>query len=279
MGAFTSLWIFDVAQHRAAVAPALVQLVRGVGAAADTATRAALEREVATHRRSEAEFVEHYRTHRRLSEDLTALGAGLGVSVFAGPCELVREDLGVVDDDAVLDAVVPRIDGSCTSSMCPDRARCPLHPEGQHPCRAEMLMRFLQSVIEREHMTEEVVLGRHAYWLFFPQWYATLIGATDDDGYVDDEAFVVERLPTDRTLQLLLRLSKRGAAIGWGDGGFGEGLLGWLDETETRELATRLGALGSPPELDRDIERGLVAIGKVAARAAELQRGLILTRS
>jgi hypothetical protein len=56
------------------------------------------------------------------------------------------------------------------------------------------------------------------------------------------------RHEADPVLMGLLRLGRRGAAIGWADGGFGEGLLGWLDRDETATLVDALDAYPLGPD-------------------------------
>lgn len=55
---------------------------------------------------------------------------------------------------------------------------------------------------------------------------------------------------------LLARLCKRAGIWGWADGGFGEGLLGWLSAEEALQLAVALSAydLSAHASLPADLE-------------------------
>jgi hypothetical protein len=134
--------------------------------------------------------------------------------------------------------------------------KCPLHLLGQDRLRAEVLMRLFQSAFTSRCCTEPIWLGRRGQWYDLRNWYEMELGF---DGWTWPESETARCLTTDPVLGLLLRLSKRGAAIGWEDGGFGEGLSGWLDSDETARLAAGLNARASlrsstvPDEL-RDLD-------------------------
>jgi hypothetical protein len=100
-------------------------------------------------------------------------------------------------------------------------------------------MGLFQSAFASRCCGEPIWLGRDGQWYNLRNWYAMELGK---DGWDFSESETARCLATDPLLALLLRLSKRGAAIGWDDGGSGEGLLGWLDPNETVRLAAGLEA-------------------------------------
>lgn len=237
MGAFSSVCFFDSVRFERDVSPALLELVRNGAKNAGPIIDARLAAALTEARASEARHAEHYRRHRRPSDALLALGDGLGVDVF-GACELLS-GLAVLDDDLTLHSVRPLLGGPCASLACAHRSRCPLHGAGQDRCDAEALMTFLRETISSTCASEPTVLGRHAQWYDVIDWHAYESGREVSDA---DEHVLAHH----EELALLLRLFKRGAAIGWADGGYGEGLLGWLDADETRRLAATLAVL--PPD-------------------------------
>jgi hypothetical protein len=243
MGAFSELRWFDAVKLRDTVAPALRDVVEAgvvVGWLAEI-----LASRVAHARTVESRFPVHFQRHRRPTAQLEGIAAGLGLSLL-GRCELVRADLGVVDLPATLRRVRPAIAGACDSGRCEQRQRCPLHPDGQAVATAETFMGLCGDVVREMCFTgPEVLLGRRGQWHDLLGWYASELGR---DPY-DDADGVAVRYEDDPTLTLLLRLSRRGAAIGGGDGGYGEGLLGWLDQGETAALAEGLARYDlTPPE-------------------------------
>jgi hypothetical protein len=162
----------------------------------------------------------------------------LDVTVF-GACDQLRSDLAVRDDDRLLLDTNPQMTGGCLSNACPCMSKCPLHLLGQDRLRGEVLMRLFQAAFTSRCCGQPIWLGGRGQWYELRNWYAMELGM---DGWTWPESETARCLATDPVLALLLRLSKRGAAIGWEDGGFGEGLLGWLDPDETARLATGLNA-------------------------------------
>jgi hypothetical protein len=181
-------------------------------------------------RRSEERSPAHYATHRRPSTEIDALRCGLGATVF-GDCELVRPDLGVRDDEHLLLQVIPRINGACGSASCTARTRCPAHPLGQGRVSAETFMNLAQGCVAPLRVGERVWLGRNATWWGFAEWHAWELGE------LEHEEHLASHLAGDALLRLLLRLTKRGSAIGWSDDG---GTQGWLSAEETRSLVAEL---------------------------------------
>jgi hypothetical protein len=287
VGAFSEVAPFDDVRLSATVAPALLEMV-AEGRPAGWLDELVAER-ISAHREFERRHEEHYRRRRRPSTELEAVRTGLGLTRL-GRCELVRADLGVRDEPATLRRVHPALTGSCYSTTCPQRERCPLHLLGQGQVGAEEFMALCRDAILTCVAGPRTVLGRRGQWYDFAGWYAAELGLDGmaDDG-VDHADGVAEFYQEDPALYLLLRLSRRGAAIGWDDGGFGEGLLGWLDRTECVALAERLASYdldpGAPAPDGVDVGelrslRAVVALVRDAcASAAAGGLGLMLQRS
>ena len=159
------------------------------------------------------------------------------VPIF-GDCAFLRSDLGVRDLDPLLLWVVPLADGPCGSSDCPGRLRCPLHPSGKQVWDSEKLQRHFQAQLRARYCGNGgTVLGRSAQWADFRNWYAMEMG---EDGWEWTEEETLRWLSSVPLLRLLLRATKRGASVGFGGGGSGEGVLGWLAPDETLLLVSRL---------------------------------------
>ncbi len=166
----------------------------------------------------------------------------LGVPMF-GDCETLRPDLALRDDDSVLLETYSQRTGACRSLACPGRTACPLHSEGQHAMSAETLMTQFQRAFASRCCGPPSWLGRRGQWHDFLRWYSMELGHSD----ALPSAMLHGCLRSDPLLRSISWLSQRGAAIGWGDGGFGEGLLGWLDPDETRAFVAALGAYSLQP--------------------------------
>jgi hypothetical protein len=176
-------------------------------------------------------------------------------------------------------------------------ALCSLHP-GVVPDDDEALLRAVPT--ENEPVRHAILqccvgeptwLGRHGEWYDFLNWYAMELGQIGSDW---SDAQLKKFLAGDPLLRLLLRLTKRGASIGWEDGGWGDGLLGWLSPDETRRFWTRLldyplASREPPPRLaeldpylvhDRlgEMRNMLQKAVEVAVRASGEQRGILLSR-
>lgn len=159
------------------------------------------------------------------------LGRGRGVGVL-GACEVAREDLGVRDVEALLEAIAPSATGACGSSACGARERCPLHPAGQAPVKAAVVMELVQRAASARCLGPAVSLGREGVWSELVAWYYAERGLPEPPAFVD--------YANEPALAYLLRLGKRGALVGWGEDGASESLLGWLDRDEAGALAESL---------------------------------------
>lgn len=202
-----------------------------------------------------------------------------------GDCQLLGRDLGLREQWLL--EVVPRLDGACLSSECPLRSHCPLHPAGQQEWNGESFQSDFQQAVG-ELREASTLLGRQAEWHHFRNWFAL---EQAEDGWSWSEQTCRDWQAREPLLSLLLRASKRGAALGHGGGGSGEGLLGWLDEQETSALVARLEGYpldGEAPaglaDLDPFLshhylpELRLVMVRLRDFAAAAEGRGLILTR-
>jgi hypothetical protein len=226
VGAVSEVRWFDAVKLRATVAPALLDMV-GRGRPAPWLADLMADR----IDRMKLWEARNPRYRGDDSDVLAAIRDGLGLTLL-GRCELVRHDLGVRDTPAALRQAVPAGTGSCRSTSCPQRDRCPLHLTGQEHVGAEPFMGLLRDVVEETCFAGPVTfLGQDGTWFHFVTWYALELVL---DFFEEDE--VAERYAADPTLMQLLRLSRRGAAIGWEDGGSHQGLLGWLDPAETANL-------------------------------------------
>jgi hypothetical protein len=104
-------------------------------------------------------------------------------------------------------------------------------------------------------------------------------------GRDDPDVFLAHDAPF---VQLATRLTRRAAAWGWGDGGHGEGVLGWLEAEEAQSIARELDALlaqsAGAPSLDGDhaYDEALWAMAASlrdqAVRCAATGLGLLLRR-
>lgn len=243
MGAFSTLCAFDLARYRATVVPAVRTLL--ATGDRDAALAAGFDATLARLRRGEADHAEHYQRHRKLSIELDALAAGLGIA-------LVEECAFLDDDLAVREAppggwleVSARIDGACAAAGCAVRARCPMHRDQRGPARAEQFGALIKDAafaccVEAPAAVE---LGRRGTLPGFRAWYGFERGGEVSDGALE----LAYRRGDDRVARLLVALTRRGAGWGWGDGGFGEGLLGWLDAEEAATLAAGLAAFDLAP--------------------------------
>jgi hypothetical protein len=226
MGAFTHLHLLD---HDALVEVFEASKALLASGHISIVLQQYIERARTMFEASEQRFAKHYTGKRRPSDELTRLCQGLEVE--AGPCESLEADLRV--RDALLLTLQPSIDGACAAQQCPHRGRRPLHPEGQSLVSNELLLELLQRTIRAQSLSESVSLGRAAIWLFVEDWFWMELG---DDAHAATTNFA-EAAPL---VQMLLRLFKRGAVIGWADGGSGEGILGWLAPDECGDFADAL---------------------------------------
>lgn len=213
MGAYSAIHDLDYRVLRDEVAPALRRLVAGPAGSTEPDWLAEL-----------------------LKGEMGVCRKSALVPVF-GDCEALRPDLGLRDDDSILLTLTPVMAGACRSASCPGIPHCILHPSGEGMELAETFNALVQMAYVGHCCGQPVVLGRDAQWHHFQDWYAMEKG---EDGWEWTDGVAFAHVSRDPVLALLLRLSKRGAAIGWADGGFGEGLLGWLDPDETSRLVAGL---------------------------------------
>jgi hypothetical protein len=238
LGAYSTLCALDVERLRVEVAPAVRTLL-------DTGERVGAiarrwQRELDETRAAEAKFVDHYAVHPKLSLELDALAAGLGIRLREH-CALLDDSLAVsARSPAEMAAIVPSMHGACPSTACVVQARCPMHRTQAGPTRAEMFGSLVKAAVLGCCVDDppDAVLGRRGTLFELSWWYEHEAGRGDDDGDTVDRFLA----GTDPLVALLVALTRRGAAWGWGDGGFGEGLLGWLDVAETAALADALDA-------------------------------------
>lgn len=117
---------------------------------------------------------------------------------------------------------------SCTSDDCPEREHCPFHCVGS-PSIAEQVNWLFQIGVSIWCLGRSQFVGRS--WTV--SRYSELLPAL---GVPED----------DPILNLLALLGKRGFVIGYQFGFGSEGINGWLDPSETADLARRLDLLQLP---------------------------------
>ncbi|MBP6848373.1 MAG: hypothetical protein KA201_31720 [Kofleriaceae bacterium] len=289
MGAFSTLCAFDLARYRATVVLAVRTLL--ATGHRDAALAAGFDATLARLRRSEADYADHYQRHPKLSIELDGLAAGLGIEL-AAVCAFLDDDLAVREapPGGWLD-VHARIDGACAAAGCAVRARCPMHRDQRGPAKAEQFGGLIKDAAFAccVEAPAPVELGRHATLASFSVWYGLERGVDPWGTEVLERAY---RQGDDPLARLLVALSRRGAGWGWGDGGFGEGLLGWLDAGEAGTLAVLLAGFDLAPtapapaalsEHDASVElpaaRAPIArIGAMAAACAARGLGVQLRR-
>lgn len=295
MGAYTSLYGFDSRRHAREVAPALIALLRdgdrGLAQHGPAGARLLeiLERAELEWARVEREYQEHYARHPRGSELLAEIRAGLGLDLVQA-CETLDAELGAVHEGVSdLIAIVPSLSGGCTSTDCALRQRCPFHPLNRRPLLAEIMMDLFQQLVMSSSRSEPVFqLGKDFVLHQLIAWYSYELGHDDDEA---EARFMAAQ---DELPLLLARLCKRGGIWGWGDGGFGEGLLGWLSPEEASRLAEALSAYELspaapiPPGLSDpyvgeqvlpELRGKLVLLRDAAAAFADRGLGILLKRS
>jgi len=103
----------------------------------------------------------------------------------------------------------------------------------------EELVRLVEWMMTRETLTSYASLGagsgKSLWWLFLDE-------AAEHPGYCHDDPDFAANANSPRLQELLMRLDPRYGNPGgyWSAGGSGEGISGWLDSAETRELANLL---------------------------------------
>lgn len=117
---------------------------------------------------------------------------------------------------------------SCKSQECPERDRCPFH-EITASETAEQVNWIFEAAVSIK------CLGRSQF-----------VGRSMTVSHYSDLLPALGVSQNDPLLPLIARLGKRGFVIGY-QWGFGfEGINGWLDPTETNDLAQRLSLLALP---------------------------------
>lgn len=231
MGAYSTVCALDHARLREVIAPAVRRLLLS-GAPGPLAPL--LEPELEPGRIARARVAISPAASR-------ALLAGLGVDL-ARDCRVLDDELGVHPDLAARPAsVVPSWDGACGSTTCAAAAVCPMNVAQGGPVGAEPFGRLVQQAVLSCCMSEpaDLVLGRHFTMERLGRWLSWEEG--------DDDIDMASQPRQGPVAELLVRLCRRGAAWGWGDGGHGEGLLGWLAPREAAALANLLAAYDLEP--------------------------------
>ncbi len=191
-------------------------------------------------------------------------------------CDRLDRDWGVKHTGlSELAAIQPTLRGGCDSPLCEARKRCPFHRGAQAHLKAETVMRLCQAKA-KIHCLESptpVNLGKDFQFYALAWWYGNELGLEYDAA---ERAFFAAQ---DRLPLLLARLCKRAAIWGWADGGYGEGLLGWLNAEEALQLAEDLQAddyLG--PETLPAMRASLAQLRDFAQLCGSQQLGILLER-
>lgn len=254
MGAYSQVIAFDLNEHRQRVVPALCELLDSgqMSGVLETLFVCSYRRA----RASEGIHAEFYRKHPKVSDQMLALQAGLGLKLGQS-CPCLDSDLGVRHTSlAELLAVRPDRLGGCDAQAGQGRELCAFNRHGSQPLSAEWLMALFQQLVKTACRDEPPAegLGRRLDLTGLSWWYGNEAGLDYDAAERFFEA------AKDPVVLLLARLSKRGGIWGWADGGYGEGLLGWLDAEECLQLseglaAYDLSATAALPELEDDFLR------------------------
>lgn len=234
MGAYTEIFAFDSARHRRLVVPALHELLRSGQLAAEL--QPIFEAQWAASQAAEARHAAFYQHHPKGSEQLAALQAGLGLEINA-VCHCLDQELGLRHSSlAELAEARPDIAGGCHVAECAAKGQCPFHRHCGPVIAPELLMALFQSCVNSSvvEYPPPITPGRHFQLHGLEAWYGHEAGVADEAA----EAFF--RASQDELPLLLARLCKRGAIWGWASGGFGEGLLGWLNPEESLRLVAAL---------------------------------------
>ncbi|MEZ0371435.1 MAG: hypothetical protein ACAI44_20245 [Candidatus Sericytochromatia bacterium] len=236
MGAFSRVLAFDHDRHERVVVPALRAFLDSGKLSAELGP--IFDRQYQARLAAEAKYADFYAKHPKGSLVLEALKAGLRIDLST-VCNCLDQDLGARHTTAAeLAAIQPGPKGGCHSDSCIAPRACPFHVLPPEVSDSEDTMSIFQQMV----MTSSVeppaalVLGRHFGFDRLCDWYGNEIGR-------EDAAARQFFLSAHDALPLLLaRLCKRGGIWGWRDGGYGEGLLGWLSWQEGLKLAKLLDA-------------------------------------
>ena len=197
-------------------------------------------------------------------------------------CALLDDTLGIAAaSPAVMAEVIPLVSGACSSESCAVSPRCPMHVSQSARVSAEVFGARVKAAVLVccAPQPADVVLGRYGTAFHLACFHERAHGRDDPDAFLAHDAPFVP---------LATRLTRRAAAWGWGDGGHGEGVLGWLDAEEARSLAGELDALlarsEGAPSLDGDtaydeaLRAMACSLRDQAVRCATAGLGVLLRR-
>lgn len=252
MGAFSQIVAFDMERHDRIVVPVLREFLNSGSVSEEL--QPIFDRQYQQSLVAEERNSNFYTTHPKWSEQLQRLHAGLDLDL-ANVCHKLDLHLGAQHVSvAELAEIQPSIQGGCHSETCMARNLCPFRGI-QTKISSELVMSLFQNMVKTScvGVPTPVILGRHFQFYEIAWWYGNEMGLE----YEAAETFFLTA--TDELTWLLARLCKRGSIWGWGDGGYGEGLWGWLSGEECLKLVTHLEAYdlstGSPipSELSDDV--------------------------
>lgn len=235
MGAFSQIAAFDLERHERLIVPALREFLnRG---ALSEELQPIFDRQLQQSLLAEKQNANFYAKHPKWSEQLQILHSGLALDLES-ICHKLNHHLGVQHESvAELAAIQPTIRGGCDSDSCMALSRCPFR-RIQSTISSELVMSIFQKMVKSSclEVPSPVILGRHFQFYELGWWYGNEMGLE----YEAAEQFFLKA--NDELTLLLAQLCKRGGIWGWADGGYGEGLLGWLSREECLTLATQLDA-------------------------------------
>ena len=207
MGADAGIFVFDYAKYRAEVVPGFARFLRD-GVAAEWM------RDVLR------EWTEQDEYRPAITEVMGAVDLG-------AHCSYLGEDWSVAVPVAGSRNLYERgwETRACRSDGCVARGRCPFHSSGGRA--VEDLLFWFQKCVTGRCLGEGQFLGRSVDCYFYWETLGEL-GAQD------------------RVRELLELLGRRGFVVGYSWTVGTDGIHGWLDPAETRELGERLFALDLP---------------------------------
>lgn len=235
MGAFSQIVAFDLERHERLVVPALREFLNSGSLSEEL--QPIFDKQLQQSLLAEDRNTKFYAKHPKWSEQLQILHSGLGLDLTS-VCHKLDHHLGVQHESvAELAAIQPTIRGGCNSDHCMTRSICPFRGI-QTKISSELEMSLFQKMVKTSclEVPPPVILGRHFQFYELGWWYGNEMGLE----YEAAKQFFLAA--QDELTLLLARLCKRGGIWGWGDGGYGEGLLGWLSGEECLKLAVCLDA-------------------------------------
>lgn len=242
MGAYSSLRAFDFERHRQYVVPALQTWLETGQRSPEL--EASFKHQYQRHTEAENRHQDFYQQHARPSQQMFELQLMLERGQVE-LCEQLDADLGAKAKSLQAFAeLVPQIHGACQSASCIERSLCVFNPQSAGYTHAEAVMRLFQQLVKSSclEQPEAVLLGKSFQFDSWPDWYGY------EAGYQDDLRAVYELAARDSLAWKLARLTRRGAIWGWADGGYGEGLLGWLSPAECLDLCESLRVYDLQPD-------------------------------